>query len=354
MNVFKKFIMNKGKAHNLKSNLKRKNSMNSTSKNFSFRSKSNIQEFSQNIVEEKNQNESPLKDNLTIRPILTPIQKLKHNFLKIKKKDDLESSQEFITPLKNKFSLNTLVNSVLYKIYLDKSYKTLMLKRLEPYMHPEKKDVKITIDLRHTQRKGFFYIPIQKHNPRQRKEKREIGIQSSLSSQNIFENRINISNISENINKDESKNVENNLGKNKYNNNNFIFKKINYNSYNNNHLRNNLYNNYKNTIRQYSARKKEKPQIIKNCKLTFNKYELINKNLSKNLFKNINNNDDNKYTKIKRIISTERQKMGKILDRLKFEQNNDIEKLKSEFSKLEGYISRKTRKFHDNSYNIFL
>ena len=97
----------------------------------------------------------------------------------------------------------------------------------------------------------------------------------------------------------------------------------------------------------------EKVPKINNFKLTFNKYELINKRLAKNFLDYSKNGKNQRYSKIKRVISTEREKMGKILDRLRYDQNNNSDKLKLDLVKLDGYITRKNKKIN-NSYNLFL
>jgi hypothetical protein len=196
-------------------------------------------------------------------------------------------------------------------------------------MNKKEKKVNIQIDLRNTQ-KGIFYIPIKNFNLRGKNNKKEIGIQNSLSSQNIIDNEADISNINESKNKEESKNYE--IIKNK--NNKKFYNKI-------------------NIIKQYSSKKVEKVPKINNFKLTFNKYELINKRLAKNFLDYSKNGKNKRYSKIKRVISTEREKMGKILDRLRYDQNNNSDKLKLDLVKLDGYITRKNKKIN-NSYNLFL
>ena len=347
LNYFQKYVLKKEheRKNLLQRYVKKSNSMNFSNKNHSFQAKKTNQDFSENIAEEKTELEHPLKNSMITRQILTPIQKIKHRLIEPKKKNESEKENDFLTPIKNKFKLNNLVNSFLYKMYLDNSYKKLLFHRLEPYMNKKEKKVNIQIDLRNT-RKGIFYIPIKNDNSRGKKNKKEIGIQNSLSSQNYFENDVNISNISENKNHEESKNFEivKILNKKK------IYSKINYNKANK--INNNK--NRINVIRQYSSKKMEKPPKINNFKLSFNKYELINKKLAKNFLEYSKNNKNKRYSKIKRVISTEREKMGKILDKLRYDQNNDGDKLKLDLVKLGGYITRKNKKLNNNSYNLFL
>ena len=331
LNTFKKYVEKKEQERKnfLQRYMKKSNSMNFASKNHSFQAKKVNPDFSENIAEEKTELESPLKNSIVTRQILTPIQKLKRRLIEPKKKNEPENEKEFLTPIKSKFKLNNLVNSFLFRIYLDNSYKKLLFHRLEPYMNKKEKKVNIQIDLRNTQ-KGIFYIPIKNFNLRGKNNKKEIGIQNSLSSQNIIDNEADISNINESKNKEESKNYE--IIKNK--NNKKFYDKI-------------------NIIKQYSSKKVEKVPKINNFKLTFNKYELINKRLAKNFLDYSKNGKNKRYSKIKRVISTEREKMGKILDRLRYDQNNNSDKLKLDLVKLDGYITRKNKKIN-NSYNLFL
>lgn len=342
LNLFQKYIMNKKKEDNsiLKKHIKRNKSMNNS--NSSFQTKTKIQNLSQNIIDDKNRFESPLKNFEIDRQILTPIKNLRHKFLEPKKNNEIHSDLELFSPYKNKFNLNKLVNSFLYRIYFDKSYKQNLFHGLLPFMEKKEKNINIKIDLRQTQKKGQFYIPIKKDNIKI-KTKREIGIQNSLYTPNSFENnKTNIPNISNSQKKDESKDGDNNTNKNNY-------VKINYN-YN---FRNNK--NIKNEEKQcFSSKIKLKKPKINNCKLIFNNYELINKKLSTNFLLYSKAIQNQKYSKIKRIISTERQKIGKILDELRYDQNNDSDKLKLDLVKLDGYILRKNKKTNNNSYNLFL
>ena len=347
LNTFKKYVEKKEQERKnfLQRYMKKNNSMNFTSKNHSFQAKKINPDFSENIAEEKTELESPLKNSIVTRQILTPIQKLKLRLIEPKKKTEPENEKEFLTPIKNKFKLNNFVNSFLFRIYLDNSYKKLLFHRLEPNMNKKEKKVNIKIDLRNTQ-KGIFYIPIKNVNLRGKNIKKEIGIQNSLSTQNIFDNEANISNISESKNKEESKNYENI----KKQNNKKIYNKIKNNK--TNKINNNK--NRINIIRQYSSKKVEKVPKINNFKLTFNKYELINKRLAKNFLDYSKNIKNKRYSKIKRVISTEREKMGKILDRLRYDQNNNSDKLKLDLVKLDGYITRKNKKNNNSYYNLFL
>lgn len=347
LNTFKKYVEKKEQERKnfLQRYMKKSNSMNFASKNHSFQAKKVNPDFSENIAEEKTELESPLKNSIVTRQILTPIQKLKRRLIEPKKKNEPENEKEFLTPIKSKFKLNNLVNSFLFRIYLDNSYKKLLFHRFEPYMNKKEKKVNIQIDLRNTQ-KGIFYIPIKNFNLRGKNNKKEIGIQNSLSSQNIIDNEADISNINESKNKEESKNYE--IIKNK--NNKKFYNKIN--NYKTNKINNNNKNRI-NIIKQYSSKKVEKVPKINNFKLTFNKYELINKRLAKNFLDYSKNGKNKRYSKIKRVISTEREKMGKILDRLRYDQNNNSDKLKLDLVKLDGYITRKNKKIN-NSYNLFL
>ena len=344
LNNFKKYVLNKKyeQKNLLRHYMVKNNSMNLSPTNKSIQSKIINQNLSQNIGEEKNKVESGSKNNIINRHILTPIKGIKKTFLEPKKRNDIDNEIEFITPIKSKFKLNNLVNSFLYKIYMANSYKKLLFQRMEPYLLKKEKNVDIQIDFRNTQKKGNFYIPIKNHNPRRKNDKKEIGIQNSISFENIFENS-NFSNIDRRKIKEETKDMETSKIP-SYNNNRV---NINYNNIKNNHK------NKSKVIRQYSSNKIDKHPKIKNCKLFFNKYDLINKKFAKNFFEYSKSGKNKRYTKIKRIISVEREKMGKILDKLRHDQNNDTDKLKLDLVRLDGYITRKNKKINNN-FNLFL
>lgn len=163
LNIYKKYFVKREneKQRRAKQNLKNHNSMNSTSKDFSIY----FTKFNPNTTQNSNEDikgiENPKKPYDSNRQILTPLQKIRKRFLKLKNKNDTSNSiLESFSPLKNKFSLNNIVNSYLFKIYLDNSYKKVLRRRLEPYKKDKKVDIKI--DLRQTQHKGSFYIPIIK------------------------------------------------------------------------------------------------------------------------------------------------------------------------------------------------
>ena len=78
---------------------------------------------------------------------------------------------------------------------------------------------------------------------------------------------------------------------------------------------------------------------------------MINKELAKNYLEYYKNNG---YLKVRRIVNVGNRKIGEVLDKLKYEQNNDNDKLKLQMARLEGYISKKTKKMQNNNYNLFL
>lgn len=343
LNNFQKYVKKKehDKHNILNHSLRHLNSLNYTKRHFLL----SPRKINQNktLIEEKKGYESSLMNKKINRQILTPIQKLKHKFIEPKKKLEADSIFEHLTPLKKKFNLNNLVNSLLFRLYADESYKQLLFHRIGNNTNRKEK-IDIKIDLRQTQKKGYFYIPIKKN--KLSKEKREIGIQSSNSFENILDNKnINSSNSKENIVKYEPKviNIVNYKENNKNNNKN-----------KNNKNNKNVINNNNNEKKCYSDKKKKNIPKINNYKLTFNKYNLINKKLVKNFLNYSERKKSNEYTKIKRVISTEREKMGKILDNLRFEQSHDADILKSELAKLEGKGSRKGKKNINNSYNLFI
>ena len=348
LNNFQKYIMKKehDKHNILNHSLRHHNSPKFTTRPFPLSPKK-INQNKTLINEEKKGYESSLINKKLNKQILTPLQKLKHKFLEPKKKLEADSTFEHLTQLKKKFNLNNLVNSLLFRLYADESYKQLLHHRIGNNTNKKEK-IDIKIDLRQTQKKGHFYIPIKKNNLL--KEKREIGIQSSNSFEDILNNNsINSPNSKENKIKYEQQEINiRNFNENNKNNN------INKNNKNNNNNKSNKVNNNNNEKKCYSDRKKKKVPKINNYKLTFNKYNLINKKLVKNFLNYSERKKSNEYTKIKRIISTEREKMGKILDNLRFEQSHDADILKNELAKLEGKGGRKSKKNINNSYNVFI
>ena len=322
LNNFKKYILQKEHEKQNISNRKKKrnNSVNSALKINSFQDKKVNQNLSNNMIEEKDVFETPIKKNIIKRPILTPIQKMKSKLFEPKKRNEIDSEPEFFSPIKIKFNLNNLVNTILYNLYMKKSYKKLLIQKSNLFMPKNEKEENLKLDLRNTQKKGRFYIPIKNRNLRAKNEKREIGIQNSLSSQNDDNNN--------NINKKEEQNS------------------CNFFSYDK--------KNKKNQIRNYLPEKKKKHHKINSCKSSFNKYELINKKLAKNFLDFSFRSKYPRYTKIKKLIHNENQKVGKILTKLRCEQNNISEKVKLDLAKLDGYIAKKNKKNNNNSYNLFL
>ena len=338
LNIFKKYSIKRGhKKHNqVKENLKNNNSIKGTIKDSTFFSENIKPNTTSNFFEDKKSFESPIKTNKTYsKQMLTPIQKIRQKFYKTKKKNESNNNSiiESFSPLKNKFSLNNIVNSYLFKIYLDKSYKKVLYRRLDPYKEKEK-NIDIKMDLKILQHKGGFYIPIKKR--KKESNKREIGIQSSMSYKNNIQNNfINHKNFSANtpspiITEDKSD----------------IKLKDNNNK--------STINEKKNFLRLNSVNKKQKNNIMNNSGINFNKYDLINKKLVNNFEKYSQSCKKIKYDKVKKVVSSEKKKIDKILNKLKFEQYNDKEKLKFELSKFNGYIYKKNKKNNNNSYNLFL
>ena len=332
LNTYKKYFVKREneKQRRAKQNLKNHNSMNSTSKDFSIYSTKFNPNTTQNSNEDKKGIENPIKPYDSNRQILTPLQKIRKRFLKLKKKNDTSNSiLESFSPLKNKFSLNNIVNSYLFKIYLDNSYKKVLHRRLEPYKKDKKVDIKI--DLRQTQHKGSFYIPIIKQRQRE-PNKKEIGIQSSISYPNIFKNSYDNSN---NLKMDDLSNIIDNKSSNN-------LKGI------------NNKNKVKNDLRLNSVGQRQDYSVIKSNGFNFNKYNLINKKLV-NKFKEYSQSCKNvKYTKIKQTVCTEKKKIDKLLNKLRYAQCQDKDKLKFELAKINGYYSKKNKKSNNNSYNLFL
>ena len=331
LNIFKKYSIKRGhKKHNqVKENLKNNNSMKGTIKDSTFCSENIKPNTTSNFYEDKKSFESPIKSYKTYsRQIFTPIQKIRQK-LYLKKKDESNNNSilESFSPLKNKFSLNNIVNSYLFKIYLDKSYKKILYRRLDPYKEKEK-NIDIKVDLKILQHKGGFYIPIKKRQ--KQSNKREIGIQSSLSYKNNFQNNYFSSNTPTPIiteNKPEIK-----------------LKKRN----------NNSTINQTNYLKLNSVKKKQKNKIMNNSGINFNKYDLINKKLVKDFVQYSQSRKNVKYNKVKKVVSSEKNKIVKILNKLKFDQRNDKEKLKFELSKFNGYLYKKNKKKNNNNYNMFL
>ena len=337
LNNFKKYVLQKEyeKQNLSNSKKKRSNSTYITTKNNSFHIKNANWNLSKDIIEEKYVFETPIKRSIIKRPIMTPIEKVKHIFSEPKKKNEIDSEFELLSPMKIKFSINNLVNTILYNLYMKKSYKKLLIEKLNPFLEKKQKETNIKIDLRNTQKKGRFYIPIKNRNLRGKNEKREIGIQ--ISSHFDDDNKMDISY--------EEKYLENNKTDNK------IKYKINndkyYSSYNK--------NKQNNQIKNYFPIKKEKNHKINTCKSAFNnKYELINKKLVKNFLDFSFRSKYPRYTKIKKLINNENKRVGKILNKLRYEQNNANEKLKLDLIKLDGYKAKKNKKNNNNSYNLFL
>jgi hypothetical protein len=186
LNLLKKYDLKRGhkRLNQVKEILKNNNSMKSTLKNSTIYSEKIDPKTTQNFYEDNKVYEIPLKIYKTpSKQILTPIQKIRQKFYRSKKKNEANHSiLESFSPLKNKFSLNNILNSYLFKIYLDNSYKKVLYRRLTPFIKKEN-TLDIKIDVRNLQHKGRFYIPIKK---RQREpNKREIGIQSLISFRNL-------------------------------------------------------------------------------------------------------------------------------------------------------------------------
>ena len=108
LNTFKKYVEKKEQERKnfLQRYMKKSNSMNFASKNHSFQAKKVNPDFSENIAEEKTELESPLKNSIVTRQILTPIQKLKRRLIEPKIKNEPENEKEFLTPIKSKFKLS--------------------------------------------------------------------------------------------------------------------------------------------------------------------------------------------------------------------------------------------------------
>ena len=295
LNLLKKYDLKRGhkRLNQVKEILKNNNSMKSTLKNSTIYSEKIDPKTTQNFYEDNKVYEIPLKIYKTpSKQILTPIQKIRQKFYRSKKKNEANHSiLESFSPLKNKFSLNNILNSYLFKIYLDNSYKKVLYRRLTPFIKKEN-TLDIKIDVRNLQHKGRFYIPIKK---RQREpNKREIGIQSLISFRNLLPNNY----YKYNSNSENTPIITENKSINKSKDNNNI-------------------NNEKNGPRRNSMIQKPKNIIIKNPRYNFNKFNLINTKFAKNFIQYSLNHKNKKYTKIKKVVSTEKKKIDKILNKLK-------------------------------------
>ncbi len=115
------------------------------------------------------------------------------------------------------------------------------------------------------------------------------------------------------------------------------------------------YNSKEIKIKNYivSIKKIEKPKI-KNAKFIFNKYDNINKELLRNYWIDSNENKRNSSSKIKRIVSTEKQKIDEFLEGLRIEQKDDKNKKKLELLQLNRNINRKNKIINYNNHNLFL
>jgi hypothetical protein len=332
LNLLKKYDLKRGhkRLNQVKEILKNNNSMKSTLKNSTIYSEKIDPKTTQNFYEDNKVYEIPLKIYKTpSKQILTPIQKIRQKFYRSKKKNEANHSiLESFSPLKNKFSLNNILNSYLFKIYLDNSYKKVLYRRLTPFIKKEN-TLDIKIDVRNLQHKGRFYIPIKK---RQREpNKREIGIQSLISFRNLLPNNY----YKYNSNSENTPIITENKSINKSKDNNNI-------------------NNEKNGPRRNSMIQKPKNIIIKNPRYNFNKFNLIKTKFAKNFIQYSLNHKNKKYTKIKKVVSTEKKKIDKILNKLKYDQCNDKDKLKYELVKYDGYNRKKNKKINNNNYNLFL
>lgn len=332
LNLLKKYDLKRGhkRLNQVKEILKNNNSMKSTLKNSTIYSEKIDPKTTQNFYEDNKVYEIPLKIYKTpSKQILTPIQKIRQKFYRSKKKNEANHSiLESFSPLKNKFSLNNILNSYLFKIYLDNSYKKVLYRRLTPFIKKEN-TLDIKIDVRNLQHKGRFYIPIKK---RQREpNKREIGIQSLISFRNLLPNNY----YKYNSNSENTPIITENKSINKSKDNNNI-------------------NKEKNGPRRNSMIQKPKNIIIKNPRYNFNKFNLINTKFAKNFIQYSLNHKNKKYTKIKKVVSTEKKKIDKILNKLKYDQCNDKDKLKYELVKYDGYNRKKNKKINNNNYNLFL
>ena len=326
LNIFNKYVIRKGQ---------KKQNINNTNKSFSYqkiRKKLNSVKIKDTILPNeifKEKEYYNMDDSLKIknfnRDIMTPLQRIKQNFLLNKKHNNKSKSliDLFSTKI-SKFSINNLLNSSLLRVYLDKSYKKILYKRLEPFMSKKEENNKLNLklDLTKTHFNKTFYIPIKKKGFEKNK-KREIGVQSSMSIECINNDSNNINN------KEEHKNKESLL---------------NYN-----------YNSKEIKIKNYivSIKKIEKPKI-KNAKFIFNKYDNINKELLRNYWIDSNENKRNSSSKIKRIVSTEKQKIDEFLEGLRIEQKDDKNKKKLELLQLNRNINRKNKIINYNNHNLFL
>jgi hypothetical protein len=330
LNNFKKYVLKSEhkKQNHLRYHLKKNNSANIFYKNSNTPLPINyikiFPDTSLNL-EEKKCLDSPLKQNsISNRKYLTPLQKLKKKFLEHNKNVESNSLNDFLTPLKKKFSLSNLVNALLHRMYMDNSYKKLLISRLEPFMKKKEKKLDIKIDIKKTLNKTF-YIPIKKDTHQLKIAKKEIGIQNSISSVNIFEDNNNENIITIYNNNIKSQRKENSI------------KPINY--------------NVNKAIINDTLAKTKKNFNSKNYKLKFNKHDLINKEIAKNYLEYYKNNG---YLKVRRIVNVGNRKIGEVLDKLKYEQNNDNDKLKLQMARFEGYFTKKTKKMQNNNYNLFL
>lgn len=217
-------------------------------------------------------------------------------------------------PKRNRFNVNSAINSTLYYMYKKKMYPKVLIKRINPYINKEKERLmNLKIDLR-KKRNASTQINFGSGTVREMKHsrgdndcktkslctnRREIGVQSSFSCENL-------SKTFTRKKKEKELNIK--------------IKGLN---------ENNNYNN--------------KP---------FNKYDLINKEILKGFkfFSKINK----RYEKFKKLLNMQNTIYSKILDKLKIEQNMSEINLKLSLVKLEGYNAKKYKRLNNNSYNLFL
>ncbi len=166
LNIFNKYVIRKGQ---------KKQNINNTNKSFSYqkiRKKLNSVKIKDTILPNeifKEKEYYNMDDSLKIknfnRDIMTPLQRIKQNFLLNKKHNNKSKSLiDLFSTKTSKFSINNLLNSSLLRVYLDKSYKKILYKRLEPFMSKKEENNKLNLklDLTKTHFNKTFYIPIKK------------------------------------------------------------------------------------------------------------------------------------------------------------------------------------------------
>ena len=226
-------------------------------------------------------------------------------------KNHNKSSFNILTSIKkSKFNINNIINTALFRILKNRTYKSFLIDRINPYYQKKEKSINLhlrkdinniskTAKYKRVLSSGYIY---EKSN-NDKCNKKEFG--SSFSCGNITKN-----------------------------------------------INDKYMDKEKCKFNKFNLLKRCKSTVNRNKKKIFNKYDKKNKTFLKNytLVSRINN----KYEKLKNYLSIQSYINLKILNKLKLEQNMSNTNLKLGLVKLEGYETRRNKKINNNSYNIFL